>query len=600
MLPVEYCEILNKMILYWVKEGNYPKKFLSGKLKAILKKGDPNDIKNRRFISVGNFFQQLLGKVVASCLLAYCEKNNLIDKDQFGFRTKRSCDQAVAQLMNKVGSKHSTTVTAIIMLDLSSAFFCVKKNLLIEILETFINKESMVFFKQMLRPIKAKVVSDGVESDEKDVPDYGVRQGDGCSPLFFNITINKLYEYVRKEMNSRYDRESVQIQGFADDSILIITARTVKKLNELIKEALKKTSDYVTSVGFKINASKSEIMIVSKDKKKRDVYGKYLSTEMGDIEIKDSLNILGLRIDSNLSFKPQFNHLMSKVGNLRRDTLELIGMGTNKQVLANAFARSNGIYLYGIGIQKQWKQSQYRRAQREVNDLIRLVYDIKWQKERSWSQRDMLRMAKWPPVRLQHEMAALIFLNKIAMNPKTEFLFDSVNHHLTFPNGEKVLELDIETRKKNFLKDPLKDDWIPRMRQNSEDIKFCGPMAKNVFPLNSQDWFNKLPNFIKYRVGSHEFEEAVQAWIQVRCWCRAAKDCSKCKKRFNAETTDKIQIESELEELFREENSTLEEWTRISANLRDTFYLDMSQENEETFLDYIDVCDRDMRIDPEF
>ena len=600
MLPVEYCEILNKMILFWVREGNYPKKFLSGKLRAILKKGDPNDIKNRRFISVGNFFQQLLGKVVASCLLAYCEKNNLIDRDQFGFRTKRSCDQAVAQLMNKVGYKHSTTVTAVIMLDLSSAFFCVKKKLLIEILETFINKESMIFFKQMLRPIKAKVVSDGVESDEKDVPDYGVRQGDGCSPLFFNITINKLYEYVRKEMKSRYDREAVQIQGFADDSILIITARTTKRLKELIKEALRKTSEYVTSVGFKINASKSEIMIVSKDKNKRDDFGEFLETEMGDIEIKNSLNILGLRIDNNLSFTPQFNHLMTKVGNLRRDTLELIGMGTNKQVLSNAFARSNGIYLYGIGIQKPWKQSQYRRAQREVNDLIRLVYDIKWQKERSWSQRDLLRMAKWPPIKLQHEMAALIFLNKIAMNKKIEFLHDSVKHHLRFPNGNKVLEVDYNVRKMKFYEDPLKDDWLPRIVQTTEDIKFCGPLAKNVFPLNATNWFNNLPNFIRFKIGTNEFEEAVQAWIQIKCWCRAAKDCSKCRKRFNAKTTDPNIIESELEKLFKEENSTLEEWTRLSANLRDSFYMDMSQDNEETFLDYLDDINNEYDIDPEF
>ena len=600
MLPVEYCEILNKMILYWVKEGNYPKKFLSGKLKAILKKGDPSEIKNRRFISVGNFFQQLLGKVVASCLLAYCEKNNLLDQDQFGFRTKRSCDQAVAQLMHKVGSKHSTTITAIIMLDLSSAFFCVKKELLIEILGTFINRESMVFFKQMLRPIKAKVISDGIESDEKDVPDYGVRQGDGCSPLFFNITINKLYEYVRIKMESRYDKESVQIQGFADDSILIITATTPSKLNELIKTALRKTNEYVTSVGFKINASKSEIMLVSKDKSKKDAFGEYIETEMGDIEIKNSLNILGLRIDSKLSFEPQFNHLMSKVGNLRRDTLELIGMDTNRQILKNAFARSNGIYMYGIGIQKKWKQSQYRRAQREVNDLIRLVYNIKWQKEKSWSQRDLLRMARWPPVRIQHEMAALLFLNKIAMAPQIEYLFDTLNHHLRFPNGDKVLEVDYKTRFNNFLRDPLTDDWIPKLKQSNDDIKFCGPTAKNVFPLHAAEWFNNLPNFIKCRIGTKGFEEPIQAWFQIKCWCRAAKDCSKCKKRFNANTVDFVTIEREIELLMKEENSTLEEWTKIASDELNSFMFDMTNENEETFLDYFDEQGHNYDIDPEF
>ena len=65
-LPKEYTDIFDNMIYYWVHGDNYPKKFLKGKLKAILKKGNPNLIKNRRFITVGNMLQQLLGKVVAS------------------------------------------------------------------------------------------------------------------------------------------------------------------------------------------------------------------------------------------------------------------------------------------------------------------------------------------------------------------------------------------------------------------------------------------------------------------------------------------------------------------------------------------------------
>ena len=585
MLPTEYCEILNNMILYWVKAGNYPKKFLSGKLRAILKKGDPSEIQNRRFISVGNFFQQLLGKVVASCLLAYCEKEGLLDQDQFGFRTKRSCDQAVAQLMNKVGTRHSTTVTAIIMLDLSSAFFCVKKDLLIEVLSTFVNNDAMRFFKQMLRPIKARVVSDGIESEEKEVPDYGVRQGDGCSPLFFNITINKMFEYVRKKMQSRYDREMVQIQGFADDSILIITAKTVGRLKILIKDALRKTNEYVTSVGFKINAKKSEVMIVTTDKKKRECFGDVLQTEMGEMKIKQSLNILGLRIDCKLSFKPQFNHLMSKIGRLRKDIVELIGMGTNKQVLSNAFAKSNGIYLYGIGIQRKWTQRQYKRAQKEVNDLIRLVYNIKWKRENSWSQRDLLRLANWPPVRIQHEMATMLFLNKLAMMPNVEFLHESVSHHLRFPNGTKVLEVEYRIREENFMRDVLNEDWIPTMIVNKEDKKLMGKHGYNVFPLHAKEWFNSLPNYIRYRIGTKSFDLAIYGWYHAQCWCRSAKDCSKCKKRDVLKIIEKENITQLFEEVAKAENSTIEEWTRRSWSEIDSFHEAITTENEigETF-----------------
>ena len=149
----------------------------------------------------------------------------------------------------------------------------------------------------------------------------------------------------------------------------------------------------------------------------------------------DEVNMLGLRFDYKLTFKPQYNYLMKKVAKLRYDILELLKLGTCRQVLKTAFSKSTGVYCYGIGVQRVWRQYQYTNAQKEVNDLIRLVYDIKWCKEKSWRQNDMLRMVKWPPVRLQHAKAALFKLNKIAMSPTIKYLFCAVDHHLRFLNG---------------------------------------------------------------------------------------------------------------------------------------------------------------------
>ena len=114
------------MILFWVKGGNYPSRFLDGKLKPILKKGDIDKIKNRRFISVGNVFQQLLGKVVASSLLSYVEHFKLLSEKQWGFRGGRSCELAVAYTIYKAKRRPKNVITRLIFLDLSSAFFCVK------------------------------------------------------------------------------------------------------------------------------------------------------------------------------------------------------------------------------------------------------------------------------------------------------------------------------------------------------------------------------------------------------------------------------------------------------------------------------------------
>ena len=327
-------------------------------------------------------------------------------------------------------------------------------------------------------------------------------------------------------------------------------------------------------------------MIVTGDNKKANHFGEFLVTEMGNIEIKEHLNILGLRVDNKMSFAKQYSHLMSKVGNLRRDTLELIGMGTNKQILSNAFARSNGIYLYGIGIQRKWKQSQYRRAQREVNDLIRMVYNIKWKRENSWSQRDLLRLANWPPVRIQHEMAALLFLNKITMS-NIEYLYEITNHHLRFANGKRVLDIPYAVREKNFLEDPISEDWVPNVVLNKEDKRKYGKRAKLVYPLSTMQWFNSLPNFIKYRIGTKSFEQAIHGWFHIQCWCRSASKCSKCQKRQVLNKIDKKDVEHMLQFVAEEENTTLDEWTRQSTLILEDFENSTTIEYENTFEDMI-------------
>ena len=86
------------------------------------------------------------------------------------------------------------------------------------------------------------------------------------------------------------------------------TAKTV----ELLDEGLVKVANYVNSVGFCINPSKSEVLITCK-KKARLEFGEKLTTALGEITIKKVVNFLGLRIDHDLTFKPQFTHLMGKI-----------------------------------------------------------------------------------------------------------------------------------------------------------------------------------------------------------------------------------------------------------------------------------------------
>ena len=580
MLPAKYVEIIDNMILYWVKGGNYPKKFLTGKLKSILKKGDAKLIKNRRFISVGNFFQQLLGKITASCVLAYCEYIGILDDDQYGFRSRRSTTEAVAAFMYKVASKSDKCMNITMFIDFSSAFFCVKKDLLTEILETFIDDEAMMYFKALLAPISAKVISDGISSEQIEVPDFGVRQGGGDSPLQFNLVQNFIFKYVSIEPETRYDTRYRNLQGFADDSAMISSDIKTADALELMESGLKKVNDYVTSVGFCINPSKSEIFITCK-KNRRGEFGKYLQTSQGEILIKRIVNFLGLRINDELSFKPQFTHLMWKITNMKYDIQEILRLGTCRQIVKVAFSKSTGVYLYGIGAQRMWFKYQYQKAQKQVNDLIRLVYDIKWENEKTWRQSDLLRQVNWPPIRIQHAKAALTLFNKIAKNRNIEFLFDKVNHHLRFPDGRKALEINFCRRLSLFEDDPLSLEYVPNIILNKDDIKYMSPKIKHMFPVSVAAWFNDLPNFIKVLVGSVDFDRAVHVYYKRACWHREAKDCSLCKHNMAIYRAEVDSLEKMVSYYAEEENITKEVFY-------ETFSEEFFAENDQTFDDYHD------------
>ena len=244
-------------------------------------------------------------------------------------------------------------ISYVFLLDLSSAFFCVKKEQLKRLLHHLCKTNSHDFFSNLLKQRSAFLISDGIRSEEILIPDDGVPQGGGLSPLFFNLIINAMFIYVSRRSTSFTEAIGIALQGFADDSILRIFATTQHERQELINEAINRILIYAESVGFKINPSKTEVFAVGRNKVANGVTSK-IDTPIGEIELKKIVCILGLRIDDNLTFRPQFLHVIRRMNGITKDIYELLNYGTNKEVLKFAYSKSCGIYLYGLAIQPKW------------------------------------------------------------------------------------------------------------------------------------------------------------------------------------------------------------------------------------------------------
>ena len=82
ILAIPLTRIINASIL----EGKFPEDWKEGVITPVLKKGCPTDKNNYRPVSCLSLISKVLEKVVCNQITNYMEANNLLPKNQPGFR----------------------------------------------------------------------------------------------------------------------------------------------------------------------------------------------------------------------------------------------------------------------------------------------------------------------------------------------------------------------------------------------------------------------------------------------------------------------------------------------------------------------------------
>ncbi|KAK4527526.1 hypothetical protein GAYE_SCF41G5449 [Galdieria yellowstonensis] len=294
-------------LLNWIfQSGKILSSWNSSLLISIPKKGDLKDMNNYRGISLISTIVKLLSAIVTNRIRYAVEKDNVLVREQAGFRTREECAAQVIALVECVQRRWNKEMrpTYACFIDLRKAFDRVPHEALFRKLESLgIRGRCLEFYRGLYRSSWTQVSSRISDTLSPAFPFCrGVRQGDPSSPLLFDLFINDLLEQCRPfgirvvgmPESTMVGSTENRLPGlmFADDVVLLSPSR------HCLEASMRKVSEYLTQLEMEVGASKCGVTVFHGciDKVRRRQW----QLQGKDIPVVEEYRYLGIDVNCNL------------------------------------------------------------------------------------------------------------------------------------------------------------------------------------------------------------------------------------------------------------------------------------------------------------
>jgi len=278
-----------------IKEGVFPSGWKRVRV-ILLKKGnrpegEPSSYRPICLLSV-------VGKVFESLLVARLQEHIVgkgdMSPNQFGFTKQASTDDAVRQLQETILSEinfPSEKFCVAVSLDIKNACNSIGWK---EVMTALKNAEVPTYLEKVLQDYFSGRSAETLAGDQEVEIQVscGVPQGSVIGPFFWNLTYDRV---LRLQLPA-----GSKIIGFADDTLVISSGKTISELEATANETLALVSDEIKSLGLSLSVKKTEaVMFTNKYK-----FGTpRLVLDGQAIQVKNDMKYLGMVVERSLLFK---------------------------------------------------------------------------------------------------------------------------------------------------------------------------------------------------------------------------------------------------------------------------------------------------------